>query len=217
MIDLIIKLVLEPKAFFEQHTLEENRCPTLLDDTGKPFLIVLTAAVLTLTSLVILGDRLVKLVPRDGVFLFAIVHGFSAFGTFLGVIVSWPLLALATHALITVLTNNTYSPRHVLSLLGWSYTPMVIYSLSLILVAWLWPIPTGTLNSMDELSMALDASRIFKVAQQLWLVSTIWSGGIALSGLVVYYRTSWLRAAVALSTPVAVLVAAQELLVIFRR
>ncbi len=197
----ITTLLFDPVQFFR-----ENTHNLRMEIPGS---IVFTAGLFVFVSLLILGERIVQMIPRDGVFLFVILHGFSSFGSLIGIVVLWPVLSLAVDAVAGLLIGAKPSLRAVMVTLGWSYAPLLLFGFLLIAIAHLWPLPETMAASVSELKSRLVDSRLLHVSNQLRMLFVGWSAFLAVSGLRIVYGTSLFKASISLLLPVGALCAVQ--------
>lgn len=176
--------------------------------------VVFLAGLLVLIALVVLGDRIINILPEEAVFLFVVIHVFSTIGSLLGAVVLWPLLAFAVHAIACQLSKNERDLRSVLDVIGWSYLPMLVYGGLLILVIFLWPLPSVKVESVEELEAVLEQSRLMAVSNHVRWVFLTWSGLLAIMGIRTLFQTSWVTAVISVLTPIGTLWGSHLLLVL---
>jgi hypothetical protein len=204
------EIVGAPSAFFEKR-IHSN---VGLWESG---VVVLSTGLFFLLALVALGDRIINIIPEDAVFFFVVIHIFSTIGSLLGSVVLWPLLALAVHAIACYLNNKDCSLRPVLDVIGWSYLPMLMYGGVLVLVTFMWPIPSNQVQTVDQLQVVLEHSRFMVVSNHLRSVFLAWGGILAITGIRILFQTSWTKASISVLTPIGTLWVSQWLLLLIWR
>lgn len=173
-----------------------------------PGMIVLTTAILTLVSAVILGQRLAVLMPADALFLFTVIHGFSSIGSAVGLLITWPLLSFATHSILTYVMGKYLPMRSVLHLLGWCHGFFLTYSISLTGIAFFWPLRAAPVNTLEELLLLLRDSRVVHITNQIALVFLVCYVIAAISIIRSRFSVTLVQAGTSVVIPVLILIGA---------
>lgn len=199
----ILRVLTDPAEFFD----EESEDPDLL----TPAIIVLAAALLTVTSTLPMLDHVEQSLTGDAERVWSILYISSLVGGFLGDIIVW-VVATAVIYVVTALAFDGDGPfLHNLALVGWGFVPAVIGGI-VSTAGYYWVFNNrspGSVSSPQQVQSYMQALQSIPEVQALTALTILvacWQGLIWAHAVKHGRDVAFREAAIAAAIPVVVMV-----------